>query len=90
MAETNDAAAGSSNRFIEVTFYAPLSDGSQILDVRSGDAAGSLDGPFMLANASTAYASGTFEANESWVFIGNAAGTSWSLQAGVHAEIPES
>lgn len=81
--------ASGSSRFVEITFYAPLSNGSQVLEVRSGDVFGSLAGPFMLANASTAYASGAFAANQSWIFTGNAAGTSWTLQAGVHAEIPE-
>lgn len=71
------AAAGSSNRFLEVAFFQ-----GQFIEVRSGSISGATTGPFMLATASTALATGAFAANESWVFSGNTAGTVWSLQQG--------
>lgn len=83
-----DAAAGSSNRFHEVTFYAPAADGTQLLEVRSGNISGGTSGPLMLATASTALATGTFAANESWVFEGNSTGTTWNVYAGSHVEVP--
>jgi hypothetical protein len=80
------ASAGTSDRFFELTFYKPLGSGTQFIEVRSGDIAGSTGGPFLLATASTALASGTFAAYESWVFEGNSSGTSWTLYTGEHVE----
>jgi hypothetical protein len=80
------AAAGNSNRFAEVTFYAPLGSGTQLLEVRSGNISGSTSGPLMLATASTSLASDTFAANESWVFEGNSTGTTWTVYATSHVE----
>jgi hypothetical protein len=80
------APAGTSDRFFELTFYKPLGSGTQFIEVRSGDITGSTGGPFMLATASTALASGTFAANESWVFEGNSSGTSWTIYTGEHVE----
>lgn len=74
-----NAAAGSSNRFVEISIYKTLENGTQFIDVRSGNISGSTSGPFMLATETTALASGTFAANESWVFEGNSSGTSWTL-----------
>jgi hypothetical protein len=82
------AGAGNSNRFHEVTFYSPNGDGSQWLEVRTGNVAGSVAGPLMLATATTALASGTFAANQSWVFEGNAAGTTWTVASGKHVQPP--
>jgi len=82
------ADAGDSNRFLEVTFYKPLSNGAQLLDIRSGDIDGDISGPFMIATASTALASGSFAANQSWALEGNATGTIWTLYAGEHVSIP--
>ena len=73
---------GASNRIVEVTFWG--SDGvSQVIEVRTGNfASPSSTQPFMVASASTAYASATtLGANQSWVFEGDLAGTSWKLYA---------
>ena len=79
---SSGATPGASTRIVEVTFW--QSDGVfQFIEVRTGNFAspGSTQ-PFMVASASTAYASATtLGANQSWVFIGNADGTSWTLLA---------
>jgi hypothetical protein len=79
---TTGATPGASTRIVEVTFWG--SDGvSQAIEVRTGNfASPSSTQPFMVASASTAYASATtLGANQSWVFEGNLAGTSWTLIA---------
>jgi hypothetical protein len=79
-------APGASNRIVEVTFWG--SDGvSQVIEVRTGNfASPSSTQPFMVASASTAYASATtLGANQSWVFEGDLAGTSWKLYADSYA-----
>jgi hypothetical protein len=76
------AEPGASDRIVEVTFWG--SNGfSQAVEVRTGNfASPSTTQPFMLASASAAYASATtLGANQSWVFEGNLAGTSWTLTA---------
>lgn len=80
------AGAGNSNRFFEVSFYEPLASGTQYIEVRSGNTAGGTSGPFMLCNNTTALASGSFAANQSWVYEGNASGTTWTLYTGEHVE----
>lgn len=80
------AAAGNSNRFLEVNFWKPPTSGTQFIEVRVGNISGGTSGPFMLATASTSLASGTFAANESFVFEGNADGTTWTLYTGQHVE----
>lgn len=82
----SSTGGGPSNRFVEVIFYAPLPNNTQLIEVRSGDIAGSTSGPFMLATATTALATGTFDANSSWVFEGNADGTTWTLHDASHVE----
>jgi len=80
---TNSGATpGTSTRIVEVTFW--QSDGVfQLIEVTTGNfASPSSSQPFMVASASTAYASATtLGANQSWVFRGNADGTSWTLFA---------
>jgi hypothetical protein len=78
------ADAGDSNRFLEVTFYAP--SGGQLLEVRTGDISGSTAGPFMLATDDTSLADGTLAANSSWVYEGNSDGTTWTLYEESHVE----
>ena len=76
------ATPGASTRIVEVTFWG--SNGvSQAVEIRTGNfASPSTTQPFMLASASAAYASATtLGANQSWVFEGNLAGTSWTLIA---------
>lgn len=62
----------------EFAFYAPRSNGEQWIELRVG-LHNRTTGPFMIANTSTAYATGTIAANSSWVFVGNSTGTSWTL-----------
>jgi hypothetical protein len=70
--------AGYSDRITEVTFWKPGTS-KQLIEVRTGDFSG-VSQPFMIANASTAYASATtLGSNQSWVFEGNLTGTSWAL-----------
>ena len=71
-----------STRIVEVTFW-ELSGGRQAIEVRTGDYSSPVSTqPFMVASASAAYASATtLGANQSWVFEGNADGTSWTLFA---------
>ena len=76
------ATPGTSTRIVEVTFW--QSDGVfQLIEIRTGNfASPSSSQPFMVASASAAYASATtLGANQSWVFRGNADGTSWTLFA---------
>jgi len=69
---------GSSDRITEVTFWKPANS-EQMIEIRTGGFTGA-SSPFMIANTSTAYASAiNLGANQSWVFVGNAAGTSWTL-----------
>lgn len=69
---------GSPNIVAEFAFYAPRNDGTQWVELRVGNHSRT-SGVFNIANATTAYASSTITANSSWVFAGNAAGTSWTL-----------
>jgi hypothetical protein len=81
-----DALAGDSNRFLDVAFFT-TEDGTQFVEIRTGSIGGSTAVPFMIATASTALATATFTANESWVFEGNAAGTTWTAHEGEHIEL---
>jgi hypothetical protein len=80
-----NAAAGNSNRFFELNFWKPIGN-TQLIEILVGNISGGTSGPFMVANGTTALASGTFAANESFVFEGNADGTSWALYEGEHVE----
>jgi hypothetical protein len=79
---TTSGSPGSSLRIVEVTFWKP-GISTQLIEIRTGNfASPSFSQPFMVASASTAYASATtLGANQSWVFEGNLAGTSWTLYA---------
>jgi hypothetical protein len=80
--QSTSGTPGASNRIVEVTFW--KSDGvSQLIEIRTGDFINpSASEPFMVASASTAYASATtLGANQSWVFEGIANGTGWNLKA---------
>ena len=76
------ATPGTSTRIVEVTFW-ELNGGRQAIEVRTGNYSSPVSTQlFMVASASTAYASATtLGANQSWVFEGNADGTSWTLTA---------
>jgi hypothetical protein len=81
-------SATTADRFIEINFYKAKLNGTRFIEVR----AGSVDTPspympLMLATASTALASATFDELESWVFEGNSDGTSWTAYTGQHVEL---
>ena len=69
---------GSPTIVVEFAFYAPRVDGAQWVELRVGNHSRT-NGVFNIANSNTAYASSTITANSSWVFVGNSAGTSWTL-----------
>jgi len=69
---------GSPGIVAEFAFFEPALDGSQLIELRIGNH-NRTSGQFMIASASTSYASDTISANTSWVFAGNATGTSWTL-----------
>ena len=76
---------GSPTIVAEFAFCQPFPDGRQLVEVRFG-AHARAGFQFMIANATTAYASGTLTANSSWVFIGNSTGTAWTLTANRFAQ----
>ena len=69
--------SGPSSTFVELYLYAER-DSTQHVQVRYGNS-GVTSPSLFIANTSTAYATDTASANTSWVFEGNATGTSWSL-----------
>lgn len=71
-------APGASNIIAEFAFFEPSPNGEQIVELRVGEHA-RVSGLFMIASATTSYASATISPNSSWVFIGNSTGTSWTL-----------
>jgi hypothetical protein len=77
-AAATSGTLGSPNIVAEFAFYKPRLDGQQWIELRVGNH-NRTTGQFMIANASTSYASATIEANSSWVFVGNSIGESWTL-----------
>jgi hypothetical protein len=75
---------GSSTRVIEITFW----NRNRLIEVRTGDWGSA--STLMLASSSTSYASSSsLGANQSWVFEGNAAGTSWTLYGSNYVNFSE-
>lgn len=69
---------GSPTVVVEMTFFEiPRQGDPQWVEVRYG--VNNTTGVFMVANASTAFASATSSANSSWVLAGTAAGTAWTM-----------
>ena len=79
-------ASGDSCITWEVTFFQPLSDGTQLIEVRIGTARlAELESPNLtLASANAAYATTTVAADTSYVFVGNADGTQWIVNDASH------
>lgn len=72
---------GSPNIVYELAFYGPRENGDQWIELRVGlhSRTAGVEGPFYLANATTAYMPQVnIVANSSWVFVGNSTGTSWT------------
>lgn len=79
--EGTDASTGTPGYptiVLEITFYEPRENGDQWIGLRVGPHARA-DGLFMIASQTQSLASATLTPNSSWVFIGNSAGTSWSM-----------
>ena len=79
---------GSSTRIVEVTFWKPGSS-TQLIEIRTGNfASSSSTQPFIVASTNITYASATtLGANQSWVFEGNLAGTSWTLYSSSYVTV---
>ena len=76
--------AGSPNIVYEATFFNPARTGGvPWLEVLFGSHA-RLTGSAMIASASTSYATYTLAANQSYVFVGNATGTAWTVYTGYY------
>ena len=89
--EGNGSASGtvgSPGIVVELALFNPtLFLGSlSVIEMRVG-VHNRLDGQSMIANASTALLSYTLAQNQSYVFIGNATGTSWKVIAGAHMDL---
>jgi hypothetical protein len=69
---------GSPGIVAEFAFYQPRLDGQQWIELRVGNH-NRTTGQFMIASASTSYASATIAENSSWVFVGDSTGESWTL-----------
>lgn len=77
---------GTPNIVYEATFFNPSSfGGNNVVELLIGNnnRPGALLGA---ASATSYYTTGTPTANQSFVFFGNSAGTSWSLYTGYHVE----
>lgn len=73
--------SSSSDSYVEITFFERRpANASQFIEVRTGVLPNS--GNLAIANASTYYATGTSSAGSSYLFTGNATGTSWTLESG--------
>jgi hypothetical protein len=72
----------------EATFFHPMQDGTQLIEVRIGSVvtAGLESSDLTLASASTAYATATLTANTSYVFVGDATGSQWVVNSGYHVD----
>lgn len=85
---TSDVASS----IFEVQIFARLPDNTQLIEVRFGvfDPANPSD-QLRIATENTALATATITANSSYVFLGNADGTVWTVQEHAHVEnrIPE-
>ncbi len=75
---------GSSNIIIEYTFFNPiLFSGNMICELLVGTNART-SGVFMVANSTTNLGTSTLTQNNSYVFVGNSTGTSWTVNNGYY------
>jgi hypothetical protein len=73
---------GSPNIVLEITLFNPnIMGGNNVLELLIGNHS-RLTGVAMVANATTAYATYTLAQNQSYVFVGNSDGTSWTIYTG--------
>ncbi|MCX5985102.1 MAG: hypothetical protein NTX54_01090 [Chloroflexi bacterium] len=81
---STSGTAGSPNIVYEATFFDPAKTGGlPTVEVLFG-AHGRASGITMIASASTSYVTFTIVANQSYVFVGNATGTSWTVYTGYY------
>jgi hypothetical protein len=85
---SSSGTPGSSTRIVEVTFWKPGSS-TQLIEIRTGNfASPNSTQPFIVASTNITYASATtLGANQSWVFEGNLAGTSWTLYSNSYVTV---
>jgi phage protein U len=73
---------GSPNIVIEITLFNPnIMGGSNVLELLVGNH-NRTTGVRMVASATTSYATYTLSQNQSYVFVGNSNGTSWTINTG--------
>ena len=73
---------GSPNIVLEITLFNPnIMGGNNVLELLVGNHS-RLTGAAMVANSTTAYATYTLAQNQSYVFVGNGDGTSWTIYTG--------
>ena len=75
---------GSPNIVLEITLFNPsIMSGNNVLELLVGNHS-RLTGAAMVANSTTAYATYTLAQNQSYVFVGNSDGTSWTIYTGYY------
>jgi len=73
---------GSPNIVLEITLFNPtITGGNSVLELLVGNHSRT-NGVSMVANATTSYANYTIAQNQSYVFVGNSLGTSWTIYTG--------
>lgn len=73
---------GSPNIVLEITLFNPnIMGGNNVLELLVGNHS-RLSGVAMVANSTTAYANYTLAQNQSYVFVGNGDGSSWTIYTG--------
>ena len=80
---STSGTAGSPGIVAEITLFNPskFSGGSNVIEMLVG-VHNRTGGVSNISNASTAYATYTVSANQSYVFVGNSTGTSWTINTG--------
>ncbi len=74
--------AGSPNIVLEITLFNPnIMNGNNVLELLVGNHSRT-SGVRMVASSTTQYATYTLSQNQSYVFVGNANGTSWTIYTG--------
>ena len=82
---SSGVAPGSSNLIFEITIFNPtkFTGGSNVIELLVGNwTANASQNVSNVSNASTAYTTFTMAANQSFVFVGNSTGTSWTVTSG--------
>lgn len=79
---------GSPGIVVELTFFSPaLTEDQQYIELLVGNH-NRTSGFFGIASASENYASGNIAANQSYVFVGNSTGTTWTINTGYYCSSP--